>query len=431
MFAFLLKAFEYIAPLTTLTYMGGWLTDAKMGGFTQWLIKKFVKTYKIQLDECAEPDLSKYQTFNDFFVRPLKPEARPINQRCWGICPVDGTVGQAGNIEGGRLIQAKGIDYSLRGLLGGNDVDWRAFDKGHFCCIYLSPANYHRIHMPMDGILLRTIHIPGKHFPVGRRNVSYMPDLFTKNERLVCIFETAVGPFALIMVAAAMVGSIVTSWDGRIVRRKDVLEKDFDGPEKRQFRRGDELGMFKFGSTVICLWPKNTVELNELMVSGQTVKMGQAMIGNYNEFVPPFLPPIEEEQAKEDQAQVEPSANDPADAQANVSEGAGVKIIDLEQGVNPAGEPQVSGAATVDIAHLTEPKAQSAEAVAEANDKAASKDASQSDKADVAESAKTEVAQADQAEKADQAKAGAGNEAKVKVEAKTESEANVKTDLEA
>lgn len=278
MFALLLKTFEYLAPLSTLTYMSGKLTDAKLGKLTQALIKKFIKAYKIDLDECLEPDLAKYETFNDFFVRRLKPEARPLDQKCIAASPVDGTVGQAGDIKAGRLIQAKGIDYSLRGLLGGIPQDVDCFSQGRFCCIYLSPANYHRIHMPLDGTLVRTIHIPGRHFPVGRRNVSNMPDLFTKNERLVCFFNTASGPFALVMVGAAMVGSIVTTWDGRIVRRKDLEIKNFT-PDQYQFKKGDELGMFKFGSTVICVWPEQLGALNELMVSGQVVKMGQAMIG--------------------------------------------------------------------------------------------------------------------------------------------------------
>lgn len=278
MFALLLKTFEYLAPLSTLTYLSGKLTDAKLGGFTQWLIHKFIKTYKIDVTECLEPDVAKYETFNDFFVRKLKPEARPIDHKCIAISPVDGTVGQAGDVKAGRLIQAKGIDYSLKGLLGGHDQDLACFDQGRFCCTYLSPANYHRIHMPLDGTLVRTIHIPGRHFPVGRRNVSNMPDLFTQNERLVCFFNTTYGPFALVMVGAAMVGSIVTTWDGRIVRRNGLEVKNFT-PNQYQFKKGEEIGMFKFGSTVICVWPQNLGNLNQLMVHGQVVKMGQAMIG--------------------------------------------------------------------------------------------------------------------------------------------------------
>lgn len=281
MFGLLLKVFEYLTPLSTLTYLSSRLTDAKMGGFTQWLIGKFVATYKINLDECENSDLKSYETFNDFFIRKLKPEARPVASAdsCIAVSPVDGTVGQAANIKAGRLIQAKGIDYSLMALVGGRKQDNDLFEDGNFACVYLSPANYHRIHMPMEGKLLRTIHIPGRHFPVGRRNVSYMDDLFTKNERLVCIFQTARGPMAVIMVGAAMVGSIGTVWDGTVVRRSGIEVKEY-ADRNMIYGRGDEIGHFKFGSTVITLWPKELGDLCPDFQPGAPVKMGQSMIGN-------------------------------------------------------------------------------------------------------------------------------------------------------
>lgn len=281
MFGLLLKVFEYLTPLSTLTYLSSKLTDAKLGGFTQWLINKFISTYKINLEECENSDLKSYQTFNDFFIRKLKSEARPIadTSRCVAVSPVDGTVGQADDIKAGRLIQAKGIDYSLTALVGGRKEDADLFVDGRFACIYLSPANYHRIHLPMDAKLLRTIHIPGRHFPVGRRNVSYMNDLFTKNERLVCIFETTKGPMAVIMVGAAMVGSIGTVWDGTVVRRSGIEVKDYSSQNLR-YQRGAEIGHFKFGSTVITLWPKSMGELEEAIKSDQVVKMGEPLIAN-------------------------------------------------------------------------------------------------------------------------------------------------------
>lgn len=281
MFGLILKVFEYLTPLSTLTFLSSKLTDAKMGGFTQWLIKKFVTTYKINLEECANPDLKSYETFNDFFIRKLKEDARHIasESECKAVSPVDGTVGQAATIKSGRLIQAKGIDYSLRALVGGLKEDSDLFENGMFCCTYLSPANYHRIHMPVDGKLLRTIHIPGRHFPVGRRNVSYMDDLFTKNERLVCIFETELGPMAVIMVGAAMVGSIGTVWDGTVVRRSGIEIKNYADKDLR-YKRGDEIGHFKFGSTVITLWPVQSGDLHSSITSGAVVKMGQPMIAN-------------------------------------------------------------------------------------------------------------------------------------------------------
>ncbi|MBU3843636.1 MAG: phosphatidylserine decarboxylase [Candidatus Anaerobiospirillum pullicola] len=281
MFGLILKVSEYLTPLSTLTYLSSKLTDAKMGGFTQWLIKKFADTYHIDLNECEQSDLSKYETFNDFFIRKLKPEARPIApiSECIGVSPVDGTVGQADDIKAGRLIQAKGIDYSLAALVGGRQEDISLFDGGRFACIYLSPANYHRIHMPLNGKLLRTIHIPGRHFPVGKRNVSYMDDLFTKNERLVCIFETERGPLAVIMVGAALVGSIGTVWDGTVVRRSGIEVKDYTDRDLH-YQRGDEIGHFKFGSTVITLFPKSLGDLDDSLVSGYVIKMGQKLIAN-------------------------------------------------------------------------------------------------------------------------------------------------------
>lgn len=281
MFGFLLKIVEYLTPLSTLTYLSSKLTDAQMGQFTQWLIKKFIETYHIDLDECAQRDLTTYKTFNDFFIRKLKPEARPIasSAQCIGISPVDGTIGQAEEIRSGRLIQAKGIDYSLSSLLGRRMEDVSLFDGGRFVCIYLSPANYHRIHMPLDGQLIRTIHIPGRHFPVGKNNVSYMPDLFTKNERLICIFETAKGPLAVIMVGAALVGSIGTVWDGTVIRRSDIEIKEYQD-KNLHYQRGDEIGHFKFGSTVITLFPKSLGELEESLISGTTIKFGAPMIAN-------------------------------------------------------------------------------------------------------------------------------------------------------
>lgn len=294
MLPFLLRSFEYVTPLSTLTGLSGKLTNAKLGSFTEYMIRKFIAAYNINLEECANPDPAAYATFNDFFIRELKKEARPLDKVCDAVSPVDGCVGQAGKISSGRLIQAKGLDYSLKALLGGTQEDEDPFKDGIFCCTYLSPANYHRIHMPLDGRLVKTVHIPGRHFPVGRRNVSAMPDLFTVNERLVCVFETSAGLFALVMVGAAMVGSIGTVWGGTVVRRSGIERISFDDRELF-FKRGDEIGHFKFGSTVICVWPESVGQLNELMVHGQAVKMGQAMIGKAD---PDFRPYSAQKQAE-------------------------------------------------------------------------------------------------------------------------------------
>ena len=272
-----LKISEALTPLSTLTYLSSKITDVPLGKFTQFLIKEFIKTYKIDVNEYENPDISSYKTFNEFFIRKVRPELRPLDEKAIAVSPVDGTVGQADKIIAGRLIQAKGIDYSLSALLGGKTEDAAPFEDGDFACIYLSPANYHRIHMPLDGTLVKTVHVPGKHFPVGHKNISYMPDLYTKNERLVCFFDTAIGTFALVMVGAALVGSINTVWDGTVVRRKNIEEKSFIDKDL-SYKKGDELGHFKYGSTVICLWGKDKGNLASEFVPGKPVLLGKAMI---------------------------------------------------------------------------------------------------------------------------------------------------------
>ncbi len=275
--SFLLKTVETLTPFTTLTSLSAKLTDVPMGKFTQFLIKNFIKTFNINLDEVADTDITSYKTFNDFFIRKLKPELRPIDKECIAICPTDGTIGQAGTIKAGRLIQAKGLDYSLKALIGGSEQDTKIYENGKFACIYLSPANYHRIHMPIDGKLIKTIHIPGKLFPVGKKNISNMPDLYTANERLVCFFETSLGILCVVMVGAALVGSIHTSWSGTIDRKVGLDIRNYESDDIR-YSRGDEIGYFKYGSTVITLWPENGGNVAKDLQENFPVKMGRSMI---------------------------------------------------------------------------------------------------------------------------------------------------------
>ncbi len=276
--SFVLKTCEYLTPFSTLTYLASKLTEKDLGGFTRFLINNFIKTFNINTDEILEEDLSKYKTFNEFFIRKVKPETRPINLDCKAISPVDGTIGEAGVISHGRLIQAKGLDYSLCALLGGNKADSDIYENGNFATIYLSPANYHRIHMPCDGTLVKTVHVPGKLFPVGSRNISNMPNLYTVNERLVCFFDTDVGPMAVVMVGAALVGSINTTWGGTVVRRKGIETLNYDGDNQYKFKRGDEIGYFKYGSTVIVLWAKDHGQLAEDLEHLTEVKFGRSLI---------------------------------------------------------------------------------------------------------------------------------------------------------
>lgn len=273
---FILRTSEHLTPFRSLTWLCGKLGDAKMGALTRSLIRCFISAYKINLAECADPVAEHYECFNDFFTRALKKDVRPLASDCLAVSPVDGTVTQAGDILAGRLIQAKGIDYSLRSLLGGDKNDSALFEGGHFASLYLSPHDYHRVHMPLDGTMVKTVHIPGRLFPVGRRTQKSIPGLYTKNERLVCIFGTDFGPFAVIMVGAALVGSIHTSWAGTLSRCVNIDIKYYD-PEQLSFHKGDELGWFRYGSTVICLWSETTGRPAETITPGTPVKMGEAL----------------------------------------------------------------------------------------------------------------------------------------------------------
>ena len=274
---FLLKTVETLTPFTTLSSLSAKLTDVPMGKFTQFLIKNFIKSFNINMDEIANNEISTYKTFNDFFIRQLKEGARPLATNCQAVSPVDGTIGQAGTISAGRLIQAKGLDYSLKELVGGNDEDSSKFENGRYACIYLSPSNYHRIHMPIDGTLKKAIHVPGKLFPVGSRNISSMPNLYTVNERMVCFFETPIGPLCVVMVGAALVGSIHTTWGGTVNRRVGLDIQNFEDKNIRD-KKGDEIGYFKYGSTVICLWGDGNGELPKDIQAGLPVKMGRSLV---------------------------------------------------------------------------------------------------------------------------------------------------------
>ncbi len=271
----LLSVMQHLTPLSTLTYLSAKLTDAKSGGLTQFMIKSFIKEFHIDLSECADPDPTHYETFNSFFTRPLKEGARPISSGAL-VCPADGTLGQIGKVTAGRLIQAKGIDYSLISLVGGLHEDAERFQQGWYATVYLSPSNYHRVHIPCDGTLIKTVHIPGRLFPVGRRNIAHMPDLYTKNERLVCFFKGQYGTFAVIFVGAALVGSIATVWGGTVVRRRNIEVTYFkDAPEPLTFKKGAEIGLFKYGSTVITLWEPQAPAPRADLTLMQTMRMGQ------------------------------------------------------------------------------------------------------------------------------------------------------------
>ncbi len=244
--------------------------------FTGW----FVKQFKVNMDEAAESNPFAYEHFNAFFTRELQQGARPIVEGANQLaCPVDGTVSQAGKITDGRIFQAKGHNYSLEQLLGGSEKHTAPFRDGNFATIYLSPRDYHRIHMPIDGTLREMIHVPGRLFSVSPATTRVIPGLFARNERVVSLFDTAAGPMALIKVGAVNVGSIETVWAGEITppAGRIVRTLRYEGHEAISLKKGEEMGRFNMGSTVIIIFGPGAVEWTGEIQPGETVKLGQAL----------------------------------------------------------------------------------------------------------------------------------------------------------
>ena len=264
-------------PKQAMTALAGALASKRWGRLTTAVIRKFVAHYSVDMSEAANPDIASYATFNDFFTRPLKPGARPLADAPW-ICPVDGAISQFGATDGDQILQAKGHHYAIAALLGGDDQLAEQFEHGSFATLYLSPKDYHRVHMPCDGRLLRMIYVPGALFSVNPATARAVPDLFARNERVVCLFESPRGPFVLTLVGATIVGGMATVWHGTVnsPRLGEVREWRYEDRDVR-LRRGDEMGRFMLGSTVILLFPKSGMVFNPSWVPGGTVRLGQAM----------------------------------------------------------------------------------------------------------------------------------------------------------
>lgn len=249
-----------------------WLRDA--------ILKRFLANFRVKLDEAAEPDPYAYKSFNAFFTRALKDGARPVAPAPDAVAsPVDGTCSQAGRITNGRVFQAKGHDFSIVSLLGGVPSVAAPFFHGDFATIYLAPRDYHRIHMPLDGRLTRMVHVPGRLFAVNPPAVRRIDGLFARNERVACLFDTTAGPMAVVMVGALFVGSIETVWAGEVTppSRRSVTTWRYDGDDAPSFRRGDEIGRFNMGSTVILAFGKDRVALDEMLQAETRVQMGEAI----------------------------------------------------------------------------------------------------------------------------------------------------------
>ncbi|MEF7615493.1 archaetidylserine decarboxylase [Aquincola sp. MAHUQ-54] len=268
---------QYLLPKQALTRFAGWVASGRWGGTTTGIIRRFVARYGVDMSEAAEPDITRYASFNDFFTRALKPGARPLAEAEW-VCPVDGAISQFGPIEHDQIFQAKGHRYSTTALVGGDAALAATFEHGSFATLYLSPKDYHRIHMPCTGTLRRMIHVPGDLFSVNPTTARGVPGLFARNERVVCLFDSAHGPFVLTLVGATIVGSMATVWHGVVnpPRSGQVREWTYTGAQV-VLERGAEMGRFLLGSTVVMLFPRGTLRFNPAWAPGGAVRMGEAM----------------------------------------------------------------------------------------------------------------------------------------------------------
>lgn len=268
---------QYLLPKQALTEFGSHIASARGGVITARIIRWFIGKYGVNMAEAANPDITSYPSFNDFFTRALRPGARPLAAADL-VCPVDGAISQFGAINGDQIFQAKGHHYSATALVGGDRDLAARFVSGSFATIYLSPKDYHRIHMPCEGRLVRMIYVPGALFSVNPATARSVPGLFARNERVVCVFESARGPFVLVLVGAAIVGSMATVWHGVVnpPRTKQVRQWRYD-EQPVQLRQGDEMGRFLLGSTVVMLFPKGPCRFNPAWASGAAVRLGEAM----------------------------------------------------------------------------------------------------------------------------------------------------------
>ena len=271
---------QYLLPKQALTHFAGWVASRERGWVTTEIIRRFVARYRVNMDEALDSDISSYRSFNEFFTRALKPGVRPIAQAAL-VCPVDGAISQFGPIAGDQIFQAKGHHYSTTALVGGDAALAAQYDNGSFATIYLSPRDYHRIHMPCAGRLTRMIYVPGDLFSVNPVTARGVPGLFARNERVVCVFESARGPFVLVLVGATIVGSMATVWHGVVnpPRGKGVREWRYpaSGQPEVVLKQGEEMGRFLLGSTVVLLFPKGPLRFNTGWAPGRAVRLGEAM----------------------------------------------------------------------------------------------------------------------------------------------------------
>ncbi len=270
---------QYLVPQHALSRLVGYFTRCQKPWFKDGLIKQFIAHYAVDMSTALEPDPYQYPSFNAFFTRKLRPDARPI---CAGVdsiaCPVDGCISQLGKIDQGRIIQAKGFHYDVQQLLGGSEARAAPFSGGTFATIYLAPKDYHRVHLPIDATLVEMVYVPGQLFSVNPLTADTVPHLFARNERVAMLFDTAAGPMAIVMVGAMLVASINIAWEGDITPPQSKTIKTWDYKQQpKHMMKGEELGYFELGSTVIVLFGAERMRWLETLAPEQTVRFGQLM----------------------------------------------------------------------------------------------------------------------------------------------------------
>ena len=272
--------FQYIIPQHLLSRLVGWFAECEWPWLKNRLITTFIRKYNVNMSEALDPEPFNYKNFNAFFTRQLKPDARPIVEGDKAIaCPADGAISQLGEIKDGRIFQAKGQTYSLLELLGGDRDATAAFQGGNFATVYLSPKDYHRVHMPITGTLKSMSYVPGDLFSVNTTTAENVPRLFSRNERAVCLFDTEAGPMAVILVGAMIVAGIETTWGGQVapIKREIRTQHYQQAPQTITLEKGEEMGRFKLGSTAIVLFAKDVMAWDEKFSTASPTVMGELL----------------------------------------------------------------------------------------------------------------------------------------------------------
>lgn len=269
---------QYILPKQRLTAMAGRVARAHGGAMTTRLIRWFVDKYSVDMNEAADADIRSYKSFNEFFTRPLKAGSRPIAAADF-VCPVDGAISQFGSIDDHHMLQAKGHRFTTTQLVGGDAALANQFRHGSFANLYLSPKDYHRLHMPCDGKLTRMIYVPGKLFSVNPVTARGVPDLFARNERVVCVFESVEhGLFVMVLVGATIVGSMATVWHGVVNPTRTNRSSEWAYTDQDiVLKKGKEMGRFLLGSTIVMLWKRDAIAFNEDWAPERNVRLGELM----------------------------------------------------------------------------------------------------------------------------------------------------------